>query len=70
MTTSGDRIEELKKQIADLKDRWPAHSVPPSMVQELDDLEEQLEEALQEEKRRKSADSSTASSRLDESELS
>jgi hypothetical protein len=30
-----------------LKKRWPAHSVPPAMVQELDDLEEELAEALE-----------------------
>jgi hypothetical protein len=57
MTKNGDRIEQLEQQIADLKDRWPAHSTPPSMVQELDDLEDQLEEALQEEKRRKPIES-------------
>ena len=40
---SRDRIKELEKQIADLKSRWPAHSVPPAMMQQLDDLEEELE---------------------------
>ena len=38
-------IKSLEKQIADLKSRWPAHSVPPTMVQELDELEEELERA-------------------------
>jgi hypothetical protein len=28
-----------------LKKRWPAHSVPPAMMRELDDLEEELAEA-------------------------
>jgi tRNA-Thr(GGU) m(6)t(6)A37 methyltransferase TsaA len=37
-----DRIEELKKQIEDLKGRWPAHSIPPAMMEELDSLEEEL----------------------------
>lgn len=37
------RIEELEEQIAKLKRQWPAHSVPPSMLQKLDDLEEELE---------------------------
>jgi len=46
------RILELKEQIADLLKRWPAHSVPPAMVQELDDLEEEL--ALELEKNRPS----------------
>ena len=39
------RIQELEEKIADLEKRWPAHSVPPAMVQELDDLEEELAEA-------------------------
>jgi tRNA (adenine37-N6)-methyltransferase len=29
-------------QIADLKKGWPAHSVPPAMMGQLDDLEEEL----------------------------
>ena len=37
-----DRVEELKKQIADLKERWPAHSVPAAMMEQLDELEEKL----------------------------
>jgi hypothetical protein len=37
------RIIELIKQIADLKRQWPAHSVPPAMLQRLDELEEELE---------------------------
>ena len=40
------RIAELKAQIADLKKRWPAHSTPPAMLQELDDLEEALADEL------------------------
>ena len=41
-----DRIQSLKNQINELKRRWPAHSVPPAMFQELEDLEEELEAAL------------------------
>jgi len=41
-----DRIKELKEQIAELMGRWPAHSVPPTMLQQLDELEEELEEEL------------------------
>lgn len=37
------RIEELEKKINDLRRRLPAHSVKPSMVQELEELEEELE---------------------------
>ena len=40
---SSERIGELEMQIAELKRRWPAHSVPPTMFQELDELEEELE---------------------------
>jgi ribosome-associated translation inhibitor RaiA len=41
-----ERIEELEKQIAELKRRWPAHSVPSTMLQQLDELEEELEREL------------------------
>jgi hypothetical protein len=34
------RIKELEAQIADLKKRWPAHSVSPAMLMQLDELEE------------------------------
>jgi ATP phosphoribosyltransferase regulatory subunit HisZ len=43
---NSERIEELEKQIAELKRRWPAHSVPPPMLQQLDELEEELEREL------------------------
>ena len=42
---SDDRIKEIEEKIADLKARWPAHTVPPSMWQRLEDLEEELEAA-------------------------
>jgi hypothetical protein len=38
-----DRIEELEKQITELRRRWPAHSVPPAMLQQLEELEDELE---------------------------
>jgi len=38
------RVEELEERLADLKARMPAHSIPPSMMIELDELEEQLAE--------------------------
>ena len=41
-------IEEIEEEISDLKARWPAHSVPPSMWQKLEELEEQLERARKE----------------------
>ena len=40
-----ERIKEIEAEIADLKARWPAHSVPPRMWQQLEALEEKLEEA-------------------------
>ena len=42
-----DRIEELKRKIADLERQWPKHSVPPALIQQLDDLEEELERELE-----------------------
>ncbi len=38
-------IAELERQIVDLKERWPAHSAPPSMFQRLEELEEALRKA-------------------------
>ena len=38
------RVREIEAKIADLKARWPAHSVPPSMWRELELLEEELAE--------------------------
>ena len=43
---SSERIEELKRQMAELQRRWPAHSTPPTMLQQLDELEEELEREL------------------------
>jgi hypothetical protein len=42
---SKDKVREIEEKIADLKGRWPAHSVKPSMLQELEELEEELEQA-------------------------
>ncbi len=38
-----ERVKELERRIADLKARWPAHSVPAAMLLQLDELEEELE---------------------------
>jgi len=43
---SDERIKELERQIAELKSRWPAHSVPPAMLQQLEELEEELAREL------------------------
>ena len=40
--------KELEARLADLKGRWPAHSVPSSMWQELEELEEELEKIKKE----------------------
>jgi hypothetical protein len=45
---SEDKIREIEEKIADLKARWPAHSVPPSMWMQLEELEDELEAARKE----------------------
>jgi hypothetical protein len=42
---SHDKVKEIEAKIDDLKARWPAHSVPISMWQELEELEDELEKA-------------------------
>lgn len=42
---NNERIKEIEEAIADLKARWPPHSVPPKMWQELEELEDELERA-------------------------
>jgi hypothetical protein len=43
-----EEIKEIEKKIADLKSRWAAHSTPPSMWRELEELESELEIARSE----------------------
>jgi hypothetical protein len=43
-----DKVQEIEEKIADLKARWPPHSVPPHMWMELEELEEELEKAQKE----------------------
>ncbi|TET76788.1 MAG: histidine kinase [Dehalococcoidia bacterium] len=47
---STQRVRELEKKIAELRRRIPPHSIPPAMLQELDELEEQLDKAKEAEK--------------------
>ena len=37
-----NRVEELKQKIDDLQKRIPIHSISASMIQELEDLEDEL----------------------------
>ena len=48
---SKDKVREIEEKIADLKARWPDHSVHPSMVQELEELEEELEKVREAQKK-------------------
>ncbi len=41
-----DHARQLREQIAELRKRWPPHSAPPSLLQRLEDLEEELENEL------------------------
>ena len=36
------QIATLETRLSDLKSRFPAHSTPPGMIAELDELDEQL----------------------------
>jgi hypothetical protein len=45
MTQDQAKIRKLEEEIADLKRRWPPHSVPVRMWQQLEALEEALERA-------------------------
>ena len=38
-------IAALEARLADLYARLPAHSIPPAMIAELDEIDEQLERA-------------------------
>jgi polyhydroxyalkanoate synthesis regulator phasin len=46
------QIEKLERRLADLKARMPAHSIPPSMMIVLDELEDQLAELQAGEKKK------------------
>jgi hypothetical protein len=40
-----DDVSELEQRIAEMKRRVPPHSVPPAMLEELEELELRLEQA-------------------------
>jgi hypothetical protein len=46
---STQSVRELESKIAELKRRIPPHSIPPAMLQELEELEEELEKAKEKE---------------------
>jgi hypothetical protein len=41
--TTGERINQLNRQIEELKARLPKHSVPAAMIIELEEMEDELE---------------------------
>ncbi len=45
MNAIEQRIRRLEEEIAQLKSQWPRHSVPPAMIQALEELEDALQEA-------------------------
>jgi hypothetical protein len=44
-TVANREVRRLEEKIADLKGRWPRHSVPPAMWDELEALETDLDQA-------------------------
>ncbi|MQY55029.1 MAG: histidine kinase [Dehalococcoidia bacterium] len=42
---TSERVKELERKIVDLKRRWPPHSVPPQMLEQLEELEDALKKA-------------------------
>ena len=42
---TSERVKTIEREMADLKRRWPPHSVPPHMLEKLDELEDALKEA-------------------------
>ena len=46
-----DDVSELEQRIAEMKRRIPPHSVPPAMLEEIEDLEARLEQAKRRQER-------------------
>ena len=44
---TSERVKTIEQEIADLKRRWPPHSVPSHMLEKLDELEDALAKARQ-----------------------
>ena len=43
------RVQQIEEKIAELKSRWPKHSVKVAMWQQLEALEDELEQSRKEE---------------------
>ncbi|WP_434512773.1 histidine kinase [Desulfitobacterium sp. AusDCA] len=41
-STDERHLQELRKKLMDIKARWPAHSVKPEMIFQLESLEEEI----------------------------
>ena len=41
--TDKKRLKQLEEELAALKARLPRHSIPPAMIIELEDLEDEIE---------------------------
>lgn len=41
--TDQERIAQLEEELAALKARLPKHSIPPAMILEMEDLEDELD---------------------------
>jgi len=41
-------IKDLERRIAELRARIPPHSIPPKMLEEIDELEDKLEKVRKE----------------------
>jgi hypothetical protein len=41
--SNAERIAQLEKEIEEIKARLPKHSVPPTLIMELEELEDELE---------------------------
>jgi len=46
------RIAELELKLADLNARMPAHSIPPAMLIQVEDIEDELERLRREAEKR------------------
>jgi len=46
-TMTNESEADLEKKIAEIRQRIPPHSVPPAMLEEIDELEERLERMRQ-----------------------